>query len=54
MYKLIDFEYRDFYDPHSIDVENYYKVRNIETNEEKWVDEDTYYNYERLGLLQEK
>ncbi len=51
MYKLIDFKWREDYNSYSIDVEDYYKVRNIETGKEKWIDNDTYKSYKRLGLI---
>ena len=51
MYELIDFKYEDIYTPYCIDVESWYRVRNIETNEEKWIDGYTYSKYRRLGLI---
>ena len=52
MYKIIDFEYRDYYTPHVIEVEPWYKVENIKSGETKWIDKYTFLEFKRLNLIQ--
>ncbi len=52
MYKIIDFEYRDYYTPHVIEVEPWYKVENIKSGETKWIDKYTFSEFKRLNLIQ--
>lgn len=52
MYKIVDFEYRDYYTPHVIEVEPWYKVENIKSGETKWIDKYTFSEFKRLNLIQ--
>lgn len=52
MYKIIDFEYRDYYTPHVIEVEPWYKVENIKSGKTKWIDKYTFSEFKRLNLIQ--
>lgn len=51
MFKLIDYREHEWSDGYSGQVDYYYKLRNINTNEEKWVDRYEFNNIKRQGFL---
>jgi len=51
MFELIDYKEDEFSDGYSGQVDYYYKVKNINTKEEKWVDRYEYSNIKSNGLL---
>jgi len=51
MFKLIDYKVEEWSDGYSGQIEYYYRLRNINTNEEKWVDKYTYNNIRIQRLL---
>ena len=51
MWKLIDYETRYTYSGIDEDTDKYFKLRNIEEANVKWVDECDYIKMKRLGLI---
>lgn len=51
MFELIDYKEEESSDGYSGQVDYYYKLRNIETKEEKWVGKSEYKNIKAQRLL---
>lgn len=51
MFQLIDYKECEYSDGYSGQVDYYYKIKNINTNEEKWVRMYEYNNIKRQGLI---
>lgn len=52
MFKIIDFKFDDYNTGYDINFDKLYKVRNTETNEEKWIDEYELNKYKKLSLIE--
>lgn len=51
MWKLIDFYSYETDLGYTFEIDNYYKVKNMETGEIRTLDEYEFYNFKRLGLI---
>lgn len=51
MFKLIDYREDEWSDGFGGQIDYYYKLRNVNTNEERWVNEYEFNNIRRKGLL---
>lgn len=51
MFKLIDYKVEESSDGYSGQIDYFYKLRNVNTKEEKWVNKYEYNNIKSKGFL---
>lgn len=51
MFKIVDYREDEWSDGFGGQIDYYYKLRNVNTDEERWVNEYEFNNIRRKGLL---